>query len=286
MELLFNLIVYNDEEVISGHVEGVIEEARVVSTKEGTHSDLAQAFRRSDGQLNLSALERLHTLVTPERQYPGLARVGRLVRLHTNSREVAFRFAPYPGLSPIPTATLDSPSLALSLGSRWHHRSHWTVMEGDLLGAVSALPPAQQPTPDVFTLPSLPPDPKAVAAMMPFAGFDSVYLALQEVVAEVGGVCVRADNIWKHNAIIDDIVDLIARSRVIVCDVTNRNPNVFYEMGLAHMLGRQVVIITQNPADVPFDVSHLRYVHYLNNSEGIDALKDALKDRLRNLLGT
>src|SRR6266700_3613748 len=44
---------------------------------------------------------------------------------------------------------------------------------------------------------------------------------------------------------------LIDRSRVVICDCTKRNPNVFYEIGIAYTLGRDVILITQNDADVP-----------------------------------
>jgi hypothetical protein len=56
---------------------------------------------------------------------------------------------------------------------------------------------------------------------------------------------------WENPAIIQDIVSLIDRSRVVICDCTGRNPSVFYEIGIAHTLGREVILITQNPEDSP-----------------------------------
>jgi hypothetical protein len=79
-------------------------------------------------------------------------------------------------------------------------------------------------------------------------------------------------------------VSLIDRSRVVICDCTGRNPNVFYEIGIAHTLGREVILITQNPEDIPFDLRHLRYVRYLNNAEGRQTLCTALEARLNTLL--
>jgi hypothetical protein len=67
---------------------------------------------------------------------------------------------------------------------------------------------------------------------------------------------------------------------------TGRNPNVFYEIGIAHTLGREVILITQNAEDIPFDLRHLRYVRYLNNAEGRQALFDALEKRLTSLIGS
>jgi len=47
---------------------------------------------------------------------------------------------------------------------------------------------------------------------------------------------------------------------------------VFYEVGIAHTLGRKVVLITQSAADVPFNLQHLRHIQYLGNSEGLEQL--------------
>ncbi len=81
------------------------------------------------------------------------------------------------------------------------------------------------------------------------------------------------------------MVSLIDRSRVVICDCTGRNPNVFYEAGIAHTLGREVILITQSEHDVPFDLRHLRYVRYLNNAEGRRALIAALQNRMQTILG-
>ena len=83
---------------------------------------------------------------------------------------------------------------------------------------------------------------------------------------------------------VQDIVELIARSKVVVCDLTGKNANVFYEVGIAHTLGREVVLITQSAADVPFDLRHLRYIPYLSNSEGLEQLKESLLERVRFLM--
>ena len=70
---------------------------------------------------------------------------------------------------------------------------------------------------------------------------------------------------------------------MVICDCTGRNPNVFYEIGIAHTLGREVILITQVDADIPFDLRHLRYVRYLNNGEGLQTLRERLQPRLAEL---
>ncbi len=124
------------------------------------------------------------------------------------------------------------------------------------------------------------------SAMMPFdASFNTVYESIQQAADNVGLRCRRADDIWENAAIIQDVVALIDRSRIVVCDCTGRNPNVFYEAGIAHSLGREVILITQSEHDIPFDLRHLRYLCYLNNAEGLTELTEALQDRMQTILG-
>lgn len=139
-------------------------------------------------------------------------------------------------------------------------------------------------TPSVFTLPERPVDPNLVAVMMPFdARSTQVFQAIESACLESGLTCTRADNIWEHTAVVQDIFSLIFRSYIVVCDFTGRNPNVFYEAGIAHTLGKHVVPITQSGGDIPFDLSHHRYLLYLNNSEGLERLKSDLASRLQYL---
>ena len=105
--------------------------------------------------------------------------------------------------------------------------------------------------------------------MMPFSGpFTSVYQDVKSVLEADGYQCQRADDMWVHAHIMTDIIELICTSAVIVCDLSGKNPNVFYEAGIAHTLGKEVVLITQSPEDVPFDLRPIRYLDYLNNGEG------------------
>jgi len=120
--------------------------------------------------------------------------------------------------------------------------------------------------------------------MMPFdAKFDKVYNALKRMSAQLRFSCKRADDIWDHDVVIQDIVSLIQKSKLVICDCSGRNPNVFYEIGIAHTLGKQVILITQSQDDIPFDLRHLRYVEYLNNSEGLGTLTEKLAERISNL---
>ncbi|WP_240207082.1 hypothetical protein [Vibrio sp. CyArs1] len=139
-------------------------------------------------------------------------------------------------------------------------------------------------SPNIFALPSDSVDEKLISVMMPFSpSLSSVYEAVQFAATEQGMQCTRADDIWQHSTIIQDIFSLIFKSTIVVCDFTGKNPNVFYEAGIAHTLGKHVIPITQSEHDIPFDLQHHRYIMYLNNGEGIAELQRALSARIATL---
>ncbi|NEH72343.1 hypothetical protein GR252_23120 [Rhizobium leguminosarum] len=122
--------------------------------------------------------------------------------------------------------------------------------------------------------------------MMPFSvSFSTVFDSIRQAAEAAGLRCRRADDIWENAAIIQDVVSLIDRSRIVICDCTGRNSNVFYEAGIAHTLGREVILISQSDSDIPFDLRHLRYVRYLDNAEGRATLMQLLTQRMEKIVG-
>ena len=90
----------------------------------------------------------------------------------------------------------------------------------------------------------------------------------------------RADDIFSDGAIVEDIWKAIINAFVLVADCTGRNPNVFYEIGIAHAMGKPVVLLTQDSSDVPFDVRHLRLIRYKATATGFKRLESALQKTL------
>jgi nucleoside 2-deoxyribosyltransferase len=62
--------------------------------------------------------------------------------------------------------------------------------------------------------------------------------------------------------IMDQIWDGINAAKVLVAELTTKNANVFYELGLAHALEKPVVLVSSNENDVPFDLIHIRVIYY------------------------
>ncbi len=102
---------------------------------------------------------------------------------------------------------------------------------------------------------------------------------------ELGLRVMKADDIFTPTAIVEDIWEHINRSRFVVADVTGKNPNVYYELGVAHTVGKDAIILTQNEDDVPFDLRHLRYFAYTDNQEGWGLLRRDLRRAARAVLG-
>jgi hypothetical protein len=152
---------------------------------------------------------------------------------------------------------------------------------------ISAKPSERKITfaPNVFQIPedhSVERD--LVAVMMPFRSeFDPVYQGIQVACKKAGLRCLRVDDIWEEPIIIQEIFNLIFRSYIVVVDFTGKNPNVLYETGIAHTLGKHVIPISQSIEDVPFDMKHHRVLKYLINKEGIQELIKRLSEKLKQV---
>nr|VFK22785.1 MAG: hypothetical protein BECKLFY1418C_GA0070996_11279 [Candidatus Kentron sp. LFY] len=140
-------------------------------------------------------------------------------------------------------------------------------------------------SPNVFEVPTDPIEHNLISVMMPFQmELSATYDAINEASRQAGCQCMRADDIWNHSTVVQDVFSLIFRSFIVVCDFSGKNPNVLYETGIAHTLGKYVVPITQSEEDIPFDLRHHRFLKYLNNEQGRAELKDKLKERFITLM--
>lgn len=101
--------------------------------------------------------------------------------------------------------------------------------------------------------------------MMPFASpLGEYYSKIYEPAIRKAGLNpIRADNdIFGTGKIIDQIWHGITSAKVLIAALTQRNPNVYYELELAHALKKPVVLVSSNEEDVPFDLKHIRVIYY------------------------
>lgn len=256
-----------------GYQEGLesISESRVF---EHTDADIQQTFT-TNGGADLEALSRLPALFSPELQgaEPQFARVGRVLNPRRRGRDIEFEVVFERAVPPIAIEEIVRLARHLHISTSGRsltemNRNHWAVKDVDLFRVLytEVQPPTRSP--NVFRMPTHPQiERNLVSVMMPFASaYTPVFHAIQNACIANQLACTRADNTWINPAVIDDVANLIDRSAVVIFDCSGKNPNVFYELGLAHGWGKEVIIVTSDPADIPFDLRHIRFIHYdMNN---------------------
>jgi len=95
---------------------------------------------------------------------------------------------------------------------------------------------------------------------------------IKKPLVEKGYRVSRADDIFRPTPILNDILNSIKTSDIIIADMTYRNPNVFYELGVAHSYKKYVIQICQKEQDIPFDLRLIRTILYTDNLEGFKSL--------------
>lgn len=85
-----------------------------------------------------------------------------------------------------------------------------------------------------------------------------------------------ADDVNTPHFIMRNIWSSIYHSKCIIADCSNRNPNVFYELGIAHSLGKNVICISNDTDNIPFDIRHLKCINYENSDKGVLKLCNTL----------
>ena len=118
-----------------------------------------------------------------------------------------------------------------------------------------------------------------VFVLMPFkTRLEAVYSRHMKKMAEELGLRMRrADELFSPRPFMEKVWDGICAAELIIADCTERNPNVFYEIGIAHTVGKKVLLITRSEKDVPSDIQHFDFIHYNYDPEGVEELIGKLK---------
>jgi hypothetical protein len=138
--------------------------------------------------------------------------------------------------------------------------------------------------PKFFEMPSLPVVWDLVSVVMPFhKSFSPVYEAIELACSSTHLHCRRADDVWDDAAAIQDVFNLAFHSGIVIADFTGKHPNVMYEIGMAHTLGKHVVPISQSLDDVPFDLLSHGVLKYSADTDGLLVLQSRLEEMLRQV---
>jgi hypothetical protein len=120
-------------------------------------------------------------------------------------------------------------------------------------------------------------DPKLIFVLTPFRKEEEKdFRVVKQICSETGFKCVRGDEDHISGEILPHIVRLILESRIVIANITSRNPNVFYELGLAQALGKSCIIISKSDVELPFDMQSKRIVLYENESDLRNRLTKAI----------
>ena len=121
--------------------------------------------------------------------------------------------------------------------------------------------------------------------MMPFGEwFDRYYQDIYiPAIKEAGFEPVRADELFTTGSVVEQIWDQITKAKVLLADLTDKNANVFYELGLAHAAHKPVIFASAKVEDVPFDLRHLRVIIYqVREPEWAEKLRKNVTDYVKN----
>ncbi len=109
---------------------------------------------------------------------------------------------------------------------------------------------------------------------------------IKPVCQRFGLEAMHAEDIDKVEDIIENVWVSINEARMIIADLSEKNPNVFYELGVAHTVGKKVIMITRDrDQPFPFDVGGIKGIKYVYPKE-MDKFEKKLESVIRNLLNS
>ncbi len=124
-------------------------------------------------------------------------------------------------------------------------------------------------------------DKKLIFVLTPFHDrYENIYMAIQEVCQSAGFKCIRGDEQFLKGDILHHILKGLAKCNIVIANIEGRNPNVLYELGLAHAMDKNTIILSKSVGDLPIDVKSKRILVY---SE-INELKSNLKNELLKVM--
>ena len=113
----------------------------------------------------------------------------------------------------------------------------------------------------------------------PDGAFDDAYeLGIKGACEEVDAYCERVGPDTFDGTIGDRIHVLISKADIVVAEMSTQNPEVFYQAGYAHALGKPVVLVTQDGGDIPFNLNQYSHIVY---GDSIADLKTELVKRFQ-----
>lgn len=128
---------------------------------------------------------------------------------------------------------------------------------------------------------NIPIEANKVFVLTPFHNtFNPTYDAIAKVCNRVGLLCSRGDEEFIRGDVLSHILKELTSASIIIANIDGRNPNVFYELGIAHALDKDVILITSSLSEVPFDLQSQRLIIW----DTLESLENLLTTTLTRLL--
>ena len=116
---------------------------------------------------------------------------------------------------------------------------------------------------------------KSVFVLTPFSEKEALtFQAIKTVCGEIDLKCSRGDEVYRENNILSHVVESILKANIIVANINGRNPNVFYELGICHAIGKPVIVISKTKNALPFDISAKNIIFYTTETDLQEQLKN------------
>ncbi|MCA0902028.1 nucleoside 2-deoxyribosyltransferase [Microbulbifer agarilyticus] len=124
---------------------------------------------------------------------------------------------------------------------------------------------------------------KSAFVLTPFhPEFDESYEWIKSFFIDHDYTCTRGDAVLAESNVLSHIISAMLESEIVVANISGRNPNVFYELGIAHALGKKVVLVARSKEDITFDVSNSQIAIYKDRDSLNSSLSRWLVSILRN----
>ena len=163
-----------------------------------------------------------------------------------------------------------------SAEDRWRDANHLLLSERNLSGA-------QTGKSDIkdflrkFGIEKAEIDPKLVMVLTPFSDDEGdTFRLIKDACSRVGLNVARGDEQFIRGDILAHVVSLITSARLIIANISTRNANVFYELGIAHALNKPTILVSRSLNDAPFDIKSNRIVVFRSDEELRSMLTESL----------
>src|SRR5262245_5660373 len=114
--------------------------------------------------------------------------------------------------------------------------------------------------------------------LIPFDGAGQKrFAALEQIAADLGFQTMRVAQYYSSGMILEEIVRSICDAHLIIADLSRANPNVCYELGIAHALGKRVFLVAEDPQSCRIGFGALGLSRFEDSEQGRSCLRDELR---------